>query len=134
MERNYKILDELGRRAELILYQHMSAPEVAHVLGISTTSVWRHAAEAGFRKRGDEGDGVTETPETEVASDPLSGDPLVIAMAALARAEQALMAGKSVDAQSHIKAGLAVGDFAEVVMEMRAARAVTYPRESAGIG
>lgn len=113
-------LDELDVKAAIILQREgMTAAEVGRVLGVDGKTVRKAVAGLGAYARPADVRVEVRARAAEIVNDPQREHPVNIANAALARAAVALQEGRAADAQALIKAGNAVGEFAEFVRELR---------------
>lgn len=89
--------------------------------GVTEAALRARAARHGWTKRATWGEAeaaLDGNPGTPASADP--ADPLRIAERTLRRADLALSLGRSAEAQSIVKAGTSVGEFAELVKLLRA--------------
>lgn len=98
-----------------------SAPQCAEEFGVEVAALRARALREGWTKKAAWS---RAQAELAAAAEPLdAGDPIVIADAALNRALEALHRGHAAEAQALIKAGNAVGEFAEFVKALKRERA-----------
>jgi len=98
----------------------MRAQDVAQRTGIRENTIRQRAFREGWTRKADwrkRAKALAKAAAQTLSDDPVDG--LDIAEAALARAVEALRAGRAAEAAALIKAGDAVGDFAEFVKDKR---------------
>ena len=107
----------------VILSRFMSRPKVAAVFEVGETTVWRilHPEVGSGDALDAAGTAASQMAPAAIAT-PALDDLVGIGEAALELAVAAQARGSPVEAQAHVKAGLAVADLAEAMMQMRAAR------------